>query len=204
MFNNISVKQKLWVLLGSAVLGLSALGFLSYIDIMKMDQYGKTGRQIEILKSDMLTLRRNEKDFILRKDLKYKEKFAKNFAKTVQEANSLKNKIDSIGLDSTEVEKFITIVKDYQKDFYSYIDKQVEIGLDEKKGLYGSLRQSVHNVQDNAKATKNFTLLASVYDLRKQEKDFMLRRDLKYVDKYSNKIEKLLKNNILVDENIKG
>ncbi|WP_320034478.1 methyl-accepting chemotaxis protein [Halarcobacter sp.] len=42
-----------------------------------------------------------------------------------------------------------------------------------------------------------------MYDLRKQEKDFMLRRDLKYVDKFTKIIDKLLVNEILIDAQIK-
>lgn len=203
MFKNISVKQKLFVLLAGTIFGLAGLGVLNYIVVAKMDQYAQIERQIEKLKSDMLTLRRNEKDFILRSNLKYKDKFAKNFVTTISGAKNLKNNLDSQGLDSTKVQNFLNIVQKYQKEFYSYIDKRVKIGLDEKSGLYGSLRDSVHNAQNASKVDKNYELLAAVYDLRKQEKDFMLRRDLKYVDNYLVKMDLLLENYLMVDSNVR-
>ena len=66
--------------------------------------------------------------------------------------------------------------------------------------MYGSLRASVHKVQQSAKDAKDNDLLALVYELRKEEKDFMLRKDLKYVDRFTTKIDSLI-NSPLADAN---
>ena len=100
--------------------------------------------------------------------------------------------MDSYAIDTTKVKELDTIIHDYEAIFFKLIAKQKEIGLHPEDGLYGSLRASVHKVQTYAKTSKNHQLLAQVYDLRKQEKDFMLRRDMKYKEKFESKISTLL------------
>ncbi len=148
--------------------------------------------KVEELKSDMLMLRRNEKDFLLRKDMKYKEKFFKNTLILHHNVSSLEMILDNYGIDTKKVKEFDTIIQTYQNIFFSLIEKQKEIGLNPKDGLYGSLRESVHQVQAYAKSSQDNQLLAKVYDLRKQEKDFMLRRDMQYKEKFEGKIITLL------------
>ncbi|MEA3352530.1 MAG: methyl-accepting chemotaxis protein [Campylobacterota bacterium] len=165
--------------------------------------YGEIETEIEMMKSTMLMLRRNEKDFILRKDLKYKIKYDKNYSKLVKDSEILSKILKENNIDNSQVDNFLNILKEYKKYIHQYIELQQKIGLNEKVGLYGSLRASVHNVQDTAKKLKNYELLAKVYDLRKQEKDFMLRRNLKYVDKFKSKIDKLINDTTLVEGDVK-
>ena len=140
----------------------------------------------------MLMLRRNEKDFLLRKDLKYKSKFEKNVLALHEDSRVLITILNNKNIDSSKIKEFDRIIDRYKKEFITLISKQKEIGLDPKDGLYGSLRDSVHKLQDWAKQSKNHELLSAVYDLRKQEKDFMLRRDLKYVVKFEQKLDVLI------------
>ncbi|NQY93808.1 MAG: methyl-accepting chemotaxis protein [Campylobacteraceae bacterium] len=137
-------------------------------------------------------LRRNEKDFLLRKDLKYKSKFEKNVLALHEDSRVLITILNNKNIDSSKIKEFDRIIDRYKKEFITLISKQKEIGLDPKDGLYGSLRDSVHKLQDWAKQSKNHELLSAVYDLRKQEKDFMLRRDLKYVVKFEQKLDVLI------------
>ena len=147
--------------------------------------------KVEELKADMLMLRRNEKDFLLRKNIKYKKKFEKNVEKLHLHSKKLIQLLKEKDINTKNVIKFNSIINSYQNDFFILVDKQLEIGLDSKSGLYGKLRKSVHKIQTLAKESKNYKLLAGVYNLRKNEKDFMLRRDNKYISKYAKNILKL-------------
>ena len=204
MLDKISIKNKLYFLLFGVVAGFSVLTFLMFVSVSNSGDYGKIEQKIETIKSDMLMLRRNEKDFILRKDLKYKTKFEKNYQKLIANNKELKTLLLDYDLTTNELDKFSSIVKEYKKEFFLFIDTQKSIGLNEKDGLYGSLRASVHKVQESAKNSNNYELLSTVYDLRKQEKDFMLRRNPKYVKKFEKKIDSLINNSSLVDTNTKN
>jgi methyl-accepting chemotaxis protein len=200
MLKNLTIRAQLLFLLGAVVVVMVVFTLLLNSGINTSSDYGKINAKIETLKSGMLTLRRNEKDFILRKDLKYKAKFEKNFEILYKETQSLKKMADG-KFDIKPINDYLVILQSYKNIFFKFVDKQEMIGLNEKIGLYGSLRDSVHKIQDIAKKSNNYELLSSVYDLRKQEKDFMLRRDLKYVDKYKSKINKL-SNSEVIDTNI--
>jgi methyl-accepting chemotaxis protein len=101
----------------------------------------------------------------------------------------LENKIEVATL-----KEFSQSITKYETIFQQLVKSQEVIGLSEKVGLYGALRDSVHKVQDSAKTSGDFELLAKVYELRKNEKDFMLRRNMKYVKEYQEHLEALLSN----------
>ena len=192
MLSNFSIKTKLFIMALISIIGVGALVIFFYFSSLKIESLENGKLYIETLKTDMLMLRRNEKDFILRKDLKYLEKYNQNVAILHSNVNKLTENLAENNINSDVVKDFDKIVDSYKVQFHQFVEKQEEIGLDEKSGLYGSLRSSVHKVQEFAKKANDYKLLSSVYDLRKQEKDFMLRRDLKYVDKFKNKIDSLL------------
>ena len=187
-----TTKLKLSLLAGLSVLGLVILVILSNISVNKTNELDHATVMIKQLNSDMLMLRRNEKDFILRKDMKYKDKFEKNVENLNKNLKELESILLDNNIDTSKVNDLKDIINEYRSSFFNYTDKQKEIGLNHNSGLYGSLRDAVHQVQDFAKKAEDYKLLSAVYDLRKQEKDFMLRRDMKYVDKFTKKIDKLI------------
>lgn len=189
---NLTIKVKLILLTALSVSGLGVLILLLNTSINSLNQLDHAQAKVEVLKSDMLMLRRNEKDFLLRKDMKYKGKFEKSVKILHNDSAELIELLNAYTLNVIAVKEFDTIIDQYKDAFLSLIVKQQQIGLNPKDGLYGSLRKSVHIVQDSAKSLQNHQLLSAVYDLRKQEKDFMLRRDMKYIAKFEKKITALL------------
>ncbi len=189
-----TIKSKLILLGGLSVLGLVLLTYILNISVNNTNELNKGLTYIEKLNSDMLMLRRNEKDFIMRKSLKYKEQFEKNVAALYKDSEKLNDILLSNGIEDKDLKRFNSVIGEYKDSFMNFIAKQQEIGLDHNSGLYGSLREAVHKTQTLAKEIEYYKLLSSIYDLRKQEKDFMLRRDLKYVDKFIKKIDSMSEN----------
>ena len=189
--NKFTIKMKLIILTAIAVTGLITLALLLNISTNNLLELEKSEVNIEKIKSDMLMLRRNEKDFLMRKDIKYKDTFEKNIKILHSHSNDLTNYLNHQNISDDKVKELNKIIDQYSSIFLSLIQKQQDIGLHHEDGLYGSLRSSVHKVQTSAKESQDYQLLSAVYDLRKQEKDFMLRRDMKYVDKFNKKIDKL-------------
>ena len=91
-------------------------------------------------KVNMLTLRRREKDYLLRKDLSYKNKFAVD----IQIFNS---NIDGYNISNSEKEQIKNFLVSYEEAFYQLIELDVEIGLSESEGLMGVLREEVHQLE---------------------------------------------------------
>jgi len=194
MLKNVTIKAKLIIL--AIVVTLSFL-FILIIEknaIYEINLLSKMDHNTEELHIELLELRKHEKDFLARKDMKYLDKFKKVVIKLEKTEAILKEQMEYFGLETSSINNYDKIVHTYATTFYELVKIQEKIGLDHKSGLYGALRSEVHKVQSYAKKANDMYLLASVYDLRKQEKDFMLRFDKKYLGKFDKIINKLLEN----------
>ena len=132
----------------------------------------------------MLEARRAEKDFQLRRDESYAKRHAELSAGIDREFEKLKSMVRSSGLNS--IPEKIDVVRrgfaNYVKNFASLAQAEVKLGLNEKLGLSGSLRAAVHDIESKLKEIDDARLTNSMLMLRRHEKDFMLRRDVKYVE----------------------
>jgi methyl-accepting chemotaxis protein len=71
--------------------------------------------------------------------------------------------------------------KSYAADFAKYVAAETKLGLNEKLGLTGALRAAVHDVEAKLKQLDEPRLKSGMLMMRRHEKDFMLRRDPKYI-----------------------
>jgi len=95
----------------------------------------------------MLMCRRHEKDFLIRQDLSYREKFLAHnirFRKAIQQSS----------YSASEKKQMIQLLDNYEQTFVAMVEKKIEIGLDEKSGLMGQLRDEVHKVEPLLDETK--------------------------------------------------
>ena len=196
--NNISIKAKLLLVTFIAIIGFSIVVFFNQHSKNTLSELNHIQFSVEKLEIEILNLRKHEKDFLARKNLKYLNKFDSTFNKLLVEKNIIKNFLITENLSQNEINEFDLIVNKYKRYFHLLVESQKKIGLNHKDNLYGDLRKNVAKVQNAAKSSNNYELLSTVYDLRKQEKDFMLRKDLKYVNSFKLKINKLLSNERLL------
>jgi methyl-accepting chemotaxis protein len=175
------------VFIGIVFIAISAFVFSNS---SKVKSLGRALQQVESLNSGMLTLRRNEKDFLARKDLKYLDKFQGNFNKLTTSINNLEQELLDLGLDTDTLLRFKNISNDYSSKFEQLVETQKLIGMHSKDGRYGTLRAAVHGVEEILKQHNKILLTADMLQLRRAEKDFMLRRDAKYLSKFDDGIAK--------------
>lgn len=149
--------------------------------------------EVSITKTNTLLLeaRRNEKDFLLRKDNKYIDRF-KN---TLSRSNDEIEKVQSLLINLNASNENITLLDNLKKGFQVYktsfikvADTENEIGLNEKTGLQGQLRAAVHKVEKQINQLNNPILLSATLTLRRHEKDFILRKSEKYIKRLDKEI----------------
>lgn len=88
----------------------------------------------------MLMLRRHEKDYLLRKDLKYKDKFDE----LIESFNQL------LSSNTTPDNKqIVTYLKSYQQIFHKVIEKDIIIGLQDDKGLMRIINEDINQIENN-------------------------------------------------------
>ena len=192
---NLTIKLKLLLLSFLVTLGFTTVVIVEIYDINELHELGVLEKDIKDLNIEMLELRKHEKDFLARKDIKYLDKFKKTIDNMDKTNKEFIQELNHFNLSRNSADKYNKIIHEYDRIFQELVKVQQIIGLNPKDGLYGSLRASVHKVQEFAKKANDKNLLSIVYDLRKQEKDFMLRNDKKYLDKFNAKLDKLNSDN---------
>ncbi len=91
-------------------------------------------------KVSMLMLRRNEKDYLLRKDINYRDKFNNNL-------EIFKNQIQTSNIQAKA--QFIQLLDEYYSLFKQVIQRDEEIGLTQKMGLIHTLNKSSKEIENN-------------------------------------------------------
>ena len=132
---------------------------------------------------EMLEARRAEKDFQLRRDVSYSQRHAELAVVIDRDFAQLKTVVQSSGINdiSAKISVAHDGFKNYLKDFGALAQAEVKLGLNETLGLSGSLRTAVHDIEGKLKESDDPRLTSWMLMMRRHEKDFMLRRDQKYV-----------------------
>lgn len=143
---------------------------------------------------DMLTLRRHEKDFLARLDLSYEAKFNETVASLLADQVLLNKVMDEFAIDNRTLLELTADFKEYQRDFTSVVAASEALGLTPETGLQGQLRKAVHNIESELSALNQDALLVTMLQLRRHEKDFMLRQDPKYIASFNQTLDTLERN----------
>ena len=187
----LGIKQKFQLLSGLVVITIVSLGWLSQYTSASLHKLSEIQADVLRIENGMLMLRRNEKDFLARKALKYNDKFNKNHQTLTSRLSMLLPKLKASAIDTTQAELINKYIQEYKRYFSSLVTEQQKMGLNAKDGLYGNLRDAVHKAENSIKSLKDKTLLAGMLTLRRHEKDFLLRQDSKYTKKLFISINKL-------------
>lgn len=175
-----TIAQKLTMLLISSVAALAALIFVGNQNATQIAHTQAQLQLVEQLRVSALTMRKDEKDFFLRLSAEYADKHTQDYELFVQQMSHL----DPVIVGDTSALAQQTTA--YRESFVQAVARQKVIGLTPETGLYGELRSAVHNVEKKLQpittTPAGSKLFAEVLLLRRHEKDFMLRRDTKYVD----------------------
>ena len=140
-------------------------------------------RKVDQLEIAMLNLRRAEKDFLIRKEMAFAERFNQGLADFHQLDQNMSSD-DNLAAAQVELVRLDQQMTAYGKAFNDLVAQQQKIGLGPEDGLYGKLRAAVHEVENGLKQLDQQGLLITMLQLRRAEKDFMLRSDIQYLDRF--------------------
>ncbi len=205
MLNNIKVGTKLFGGFFLSILGVFIVG--GVLSLFLLETFNNTiplQLDIEHIVQGTLELRKNEKDFLLREvtnkeyfetgESTYLDKFDKNYNSTVEIIENMREyniiKEDPKSLEILEgVEKYLN---DYREKFFAITDKIYEKGFVDY-GLVGELRTAIHDIEDSLETMgANDQFQINMLQLRRAEKDYFLRLDDKYIEKYNGLMKEFL------------
>jgi methyl-accepting chemotaxis protein len=137
----------------------------------------------------LLEVRRVEKDFLLRRDEEYLRQHQKFSAEATGLLDELRRQssVLSQGDLNRQLDTLRTGYADYEKHFAALSAARIKLGLSEDRGLEGSLRDSVHQIEAALKAFDAPRLMLTMLMMRRHEKDFMLRGEAKSRDDMKNR-----------------
>jgi len=178
----VTIKQKLYLIAAIALVGFIAVFAENYFatkTILKYEDIKTDTLEAEVY---MLQARRSEKDFLSRKLDKYVDA---NKAKVEKAIDYLQAITDRDELYAERTNASITLMKNYSSLFQTVASEVKRQGLTEKEGLQGNLRDAIHKAEEVIKTAGDNTLLSAMLMLRRREKDFIIRKDFKYFDKFN-------------------
>ncbi|WP_462150598.1 methyl-accepting chemotaxis protein [Pseudoalteromonas xiamenensis] len=185
---NFTIKRRLQI--NAFVVGVAMVVMLLVIiyEARTMLKLNETIQLAEELDIHELSMRKYEKNFLFYKDIDALGKFDKEYQQLNSKAQQLEDLFKELNIKQTETSQFGHLAKQYYDSFQAVVTLQKTIGLHPKDGLYGELRGAVHEVETLLKQNSSDSLLVVMLQLRRTEKDFMLRLD----DKYRNTFNELI------------
>ncbi len=132
------------------------------------------------VKVGALEMRRREKDFLLRREIKYIDSYM-DASGQVQSSLAKMREVEAAAPVLENIERLSEGLDQVATQFDKVVKSYQLIGLTEKEGLQGDLRNAVHAVEEKLKAANLDNLTVKMLMMRRHEKDFMLRGDDKYI-----------------------
>lgn len=179
----LTIRARLFLLgffsVGSTVVLLLVLGLLS-----GQIEHLKDGLTLlQQAENQVLKLRQYEKDFANGRRMAEVEAFRESFEVLNGQLDGLVSFGTEAGL-SDELAQVKTQLQGYGTRFHSVVSQYQVIGLTQDKGLRQALRKAVHTAESVVRELQQDHLLVSILMLRRHEKDFLLRHQAKYLQRF--------------------
>jgi len=185
---NMSIKVKILFLGIISIFGFILMFIITQVSENVIIRLMKENEVLLLMNNNMLMLRQSENDFMLRNDAKYASDFDMYYKMFMEGYEKLS---ENHGEDEY-LSRIAGLIEKYKSGFDVLVKLKTEIGLDEKSGYYGSLRDSVHNLEELVRGQGIPEVTRDILMLRRREKDFMLRRNEKYRESFLKDYDKMI------------
>ncbi|UQR65668.1 methyl-accepting chemotaxis protein [Bradyrhizobium sp. C-145] len=172
------------------LIGLAAFGAIYEIGSLSQDASREVANRARAiadldkqLSIEMLEARRNEKNFQQRRNESSAKAHAELIGPINRDFDDVERLLTTGGMSalSDRMKQVQTGFKRYASDFGALVAAETRLGLNETLGLSGSLRAAAHDIETKLKQIDDPRTTSWMLMMRRHEKDFMLRRDPKYI-----------------------
>ena len=191
VLQNLTIKRRLQ--LNALTVALAMLAFLYVIITGSQTTLKLTNitQQAEQLNIHQLQLSAHEKIFLFYKQPQALSLFEQEYAQLNKQIIELQSQMQDSEIDTQQITLYTRLIKSFYSDFNDVVRLQKSIGLHQDDGLYGQLRSAVHEVESLLNQQDEYQLLTLMLQLRRAEKDFMLRLDEKYLASFQDHVDTL-------------
>ncbi|NMM47430.1 methyl-accepting chemotaxis protein [Marinigracilibium pacificum] len=189
-----NIKSKLLVAFGTVLLLSSFLAGWGYISINKILEIREVKEQFMTINENVLKMRKAEKDFLMREIVStdFMKTHESKYITTIDKLTLVQDSIINVLLNSDwseeleiedQLKELSGNINGYHDTFNKIKDAYITRGF-KNYGNEGALREAIHSVEESEGNINMVRLLT----LRRKEKDYMLRKDLKYVTEFDEEI----------------
>ncbi|MBL4829028.1 MAG: methyl-accepting chemotaxis protein [Aliivibrio sp.] len=174
-----TIKQKLILLTLlsiTALLGVAFSGWYSQQKVMTLNDEAIIVSEMEVT---LLTLRRNEKDFLSRENLKYIDTFKKNYEHLKELNIGLQKRLTSNGFD-IDFSNINSSLEKYAQGFYNVGDAYKVLGVKGNEGVIDSFKSESEQFLLSIQPSMRYEYQSLVDDVML----FYYSDNIKYIDDY--------------------
>ena len=182
---NWSLQKKLYIAFGSIIVLMAALGGVVYSRLQEAEVLAqRQALHAQTINTLLIQLRRHEKDFLARKgDAKYEALHEERRQALALRVQALRG--DLASEDKEQLERLNQFLASYRR-FTSSVAAFRRRGNDDS-GLQLEFRSAARALQKLAEGEPELTI--AVLEMRRNEKDYLLRREVEFVEKLHSLIE---------------
>jgi len=184
-------------LLGGALATLLLLGLLwagtAEYFLGRSDAADTMRWAVDDLEIQFLAARHAEQDFLLtdlRKDEFYKKGSSERLVRHRALMAAIFKDLDRLGGQQDRIAGLRPLLERYDHDFQALVAAYREKGFRDW-GVEGEWRKTIHAVEQQVQQTRDPALEVALLQLRRNEKDYLLRGDDKYVEAVRNSLRRL-------------
>ena len=181
----LSIKQRLIANTVILILGLLLILGLNQYQTAEQRQLSTAQHLNEQLKADMLMLRRNEKDFLMRSEPRYLTAFETNAASLRTNLQSLNDIVEQQHINTATLQAFRQNIEQYQQGFKQVVSATEALGASTNTGLLAYIVQAAAQAQQRVPV--DIQLVLSRLD--GLTKEFLLSKEMAAVQQFNALIE---------------
>lgn len=197
MFKSQSITQRLFLSFGILVLNITLITILALYYLNRSNQANRLSEQFGNQRMQILQLLSTDLDF-LRFETQSVNYFRTNQSGLLLQRTDLKESIEHTQdllregveqwsfADNSDLRKIDSALQIYDETFEKLVEK-IKIRGFKDFGLEGTMREQAHLLE-----TETALDLSDVLTLRRHEKDFLLRKEKQYIDKFNDLADKLV------------
>ena len=148
--------------------------------------YSNNKDRVLSIENNLLMARQFEKDFLLNRNIDDSQKVNQYINHSL---NAGKRVLKSANSSAEHTTLYQEKLQNYLNHFHLVKNAWIKKGLNENSGLQGAFRKAVHALEAMIKQVNNNKIYVNLLQLRRHEKDYLLRGKQKYIDRVLNTIE---------------
>lgn len=135
---------------------------------------------------------RLEQQLLLDKDILIISESGKRFSMLYSDIDAIEKHLKAFGVGIEHLPQLESHIRTLEESFNELAQLQIDIGMSEDEGLRGKFRHSVHNLQDYVSRLGKDDWQLLVLEIRRREKDFLLRGGSAFLTMQKNLVTSLV------------